>query len=489
MHDAFYIGLMHNQARADIPQTPMLIGMDFYKQVDAPWLSVGSTALGVDGEVTRELAAEPVQFSIGAGETKRVLARVDVPGDAPIGIYEGALWVSDGYWKSIVPVTLNVAAGSHAFSTGGDLGEGHYSNARVYGAQSWRGSAEGGDWRFFYTQLEEEPGVLLDRVPGGDLYYMVEAAWEQLPTDVNLHVLSPFLDQFSADEPGYYGPYTLAESAASNDSLIGEGIYRVETSSGGSREFIGGPYVPGLNAIMAHNTNFAGVTPAENLRVTTGALVVSEANVAISHSLGQGGVISAQESVASSMPLSGLIVQGFGLSTPIIETGVPVSQEDPDDISTAAYQRPLTLEHAGLLQVDIAGQEADDVDLFVLYDANGDGQFDYDTEVVASSTTATAVESITIQLPPDGEYLIVVHGWQVPAGESTFDIFIAAVQGFDITTSNLPEGEISPNRAYDFNFELAVEGRAPGVYFGLVTLGPPEGQTAALITLTVEITE
>lgn len=489
MHDDFYIGLMHNQARADIPQTPMIIGMDFYKQVDAPWMSVGSTAVGVDGEVTRELEAEQVQFSIGAGETKRVLARVDIPGDAPIGVYEGALWVSDGYWKSIVPVTVNVAAKSHAFSTGGDLGDGFYSNGKIYGAQSWRGSAEGGDWRFFSAVLEDEPGVLLDRVPGGDLYYMVEAAWDQLPTTVGLHVLSPFLDQFSTEEPGYYGPYTLAESAASNDTLIGEGIYRAATSSGGNREFIGGPYVPGLNMVLAHNRSFAGVTPAENLHITTGALVVSDAQLEITHSLAQGGVISAQQAVASSMPLSGLVVQGFGMSNPIVETGVPVTQEDPNDPSTAAYQHPLTLEHAGVLQVDVVGQEADDLDLFVLYDANGDGQFDWGSELVASSTTATAVESITIQLPPDGEYLVVVHGWAVPAAESTFDIQINAVQGDDVTTSNLPEGAISPNRVYDFNFELNVEGYAPGLYFGLVTLGPPEGPTAAIITLAVEITE
>jgi hypothetical protein len=278
-------------------------------------------------------------------------------------------------------------------------------------------------------------------------------------------------------------------SASSNDNFIGDGIYRVETTSGGTREFIGGPYVPGLNVIAAHNVAFAGVNPSENLQVRTGALVVSESNIEITHSASQGGNIAAQQSVASSIPLSGLVVQGFGLSAPIIETGVPIQQDDPNDPSTSSYQKQMTLQDAGLLQVDVLGGEADDLDLFVLYDADGDGQFNWDTEVVAASTTATAQEFIQIQLPPDGEYLIAVHGWSLPAGEGTFDIAINAIQGADISTSNLPEGEISPNRAYDFNFELATDGLAPGVYFGLVSLGPPEGPSAALITLTVEITE
>jgi hypothetical protein len=190
----------------------------------------------------------------------------------------------------------------------------------------------------------------------------------------------------------------------------------------------------------------------------------------------------------SSIPLSGLVIQGFGLSTPDIQTDLPIQQDDPNDPSTSTYTQEITLENAGLLDIQVSGGENDDIDLFLIKDFNGDGEFDFATEQVAASTTSTAVESITIQLPEDGDYLIAVHGWAVPSEEgSVFDIGVLAVQGDGISTSGAPDGTINPYRAYNFDVAFDTEGLAAGSYTGLVTIGPPEGPSAVLVFANVTI--
>ena len=56
---------------------------------------------------------------------------------------------------------------------------------------------------------------------------------------------------------------------------------------------------------------------------------------------------------------------------------------------------------------------SDDVDLFVVYDANNDGAFT-NSEIVASSTGgAGADEFIELVRPADGDYQVWAQGWQV----------------------------------------------------------------------------
>ncbi len=134
------------------------------------------------------------------------------------------------------------------------------------------------------------------------------------------------------------------------------------------------------------------------------------------------------------------------------------------------------------------GQEGDDIDLYLLYDFNDDGEFTGD-ELVGASTTPTAEEHIRITLPLPGEYLLLAQGWSIPTEESTFDLTINIVQGDDITVSGLPEGAITAGFPQTFTIEFSPEGVAPGVYEGLIALGPPEGPAAILIPVTYEIRE
>lgn len=478
LHDGLFLGLQHSQARPDVPRTPMTIHMDFYKRVDMPWMTVDSFGHALSQ------TSEGGQLSVPALSTGRIKVTVDVPGDAPVGLYEAGLTFSDGFRDTNVPVVINVASNRHNINAGAqDLNPydsaAYYNNNEVYGAQSWRWRPESGDWRFYFADLPPDPGLFESKMPDGSYYYLADVEWGQLPTDVDAHIFSPALDEFSEGEFPYFGPYTLVPSASSNLAYVGEGIYLPNTTSGANREIIAAPYAPGLNAVALHNTNYSGQAPAEEVSLNTGVLGVSESPIVVNTQPGDS--YSIEVSVMSSLDLSGLTVEGFGLSTPDVQTGVPILQDNPNDPTTASFSQTISLEHAGLLDIQTTGAEGDDIDLFLLYDFNGDGAFDFNTELISASTTPTAEESIRILLPLDGDYQLLVHGWAIPAGESAFDLLINAVQGNAIQTSNAPEGQISPNRLYTFNVDFDTTGLAPGSYTGVITLGPPEGPSAVQV--------
>jgi len=57
---------------------------------------------------------------------------------------------------------------------------------------------------------------------------------------------------------------------------------------------------------------------------------------------------------------------------------------------------------------------------------------------IAASTTFTANEAVSISFPEDGEYTILVHGYNVPGDSAPFDLTIDAIQGSDVSVSGLP---------------------------------------------------
>ena len=98
-------------------------------------------------------------------------ATVDVPEDAPYGLYEGAIVVQGHGQKTVVPVSVNVAAtaqqdvdgqltDSLVFG-GSDVDQAQrktlYNNGSVFDAKDWAWRAESGDWRFFYFDVPEDP--------------------------------------------------------------------------------------------------------------------------------------------------------------------------------------------------------------------------------------------------------------------------------------------------------------------------------------------
>ena len=469
-HDGFFIGLIHNQARADVPTTTLTLGMDFYQQVDWDWVQPYSRNINVP-----------------AGDSVRVRVDVALPGDVPLGIYEGALALNDGARDTTVPVTINVASRRATLTAGTGVAEEYYNNGRVYGSTDWRGGESSGDWRMFFADLPEDPAGM-NRLPDGAQYLLADAEWDALPTDINLSILGPTLDDFSTDFPEFYGPYTLSVLAESFPGLLRDGTYLVTTSGGGASEVIAAPYVPGLNAIVVHNTNLSGTTDWESFNLRAGAVGVEVSPMTASRAANAGPVTITQ-TFASTLALDDVVVDGFGVSKPMVWVDEPILQDDPNDFSASSFTETFTVDHGGLIDLMLDGQDSDDLDMFLGYDFDGDGTVDPNSELVAQSTTSTGDERITVSLPPDGLYQVWVHGWAVPAGSSTFSLVANVVQGNSIQASNVPTGPISAGAKYTFDITLDPTGLEPGTYYGVVTLGPSDGPSAVLIDVVFEVRE
>jgi hypothetical protein len=171
----------------------------------------------------------------------------------------------------------------------------------------------------------------------------------------------------------------------------------------------------------------------------------------------------------------------FGLSQPSTTTET-AHQDNPDDPSTASVKKNLTLSHASRLSVSTA-LNSDDLDLFVVRDANNDGVFS-PSEIVASSTSGTANESVDLISPPDGNYQIWVHGFSV-AGTPAFTLNVDAVQGNDLTVSGVPTGPLAAGTPVTLHVDYNKAMTPGSEYHGELLLGPPTAPSALSVPITI----
>jgi hypothetical protein len=179
---------------------------------------------------------------------------------------------------------------------------------------------------------------------------------------------------------------------------------------------------------------------------------------------------------------AGIVAKGYGLSQP---QSIPITaqQDNPDDASTASVKQSFTVAGASRATITVdAG--SNDVDLFILRDANGDGTFSYPAEVAGASATASGLEQVTFILPADGTYQAWVHGFGVPSPVAT-SLDLDIVQGADLTVT-APTGPIAAGSPVTIHAEWA-KALTPGqTYVGEILLGPASAPTA--ITIPVSIT-
>ena len=117
-----------------------------------------------------------------------------------------------------------------------------------------------------------------------------------------------------------------------------------------------------------------------------------------------------------------------------------------------------------------------DIDLYVV-DPQGN--------LVAASTSSTPNESVSIQRPADGEYTILVHGWNVPNGSAPVTLTIDAIQGADVRLSGLP-GSIPAGGSATLTVAWDATGKPAGSYQGVLFFGPAAAPT--LFRLPIEVT-
>jgi subtilase family protein len=462
--DGIFLGFQHSARNGAIPQTDFRIQFDFYENVDWPWVTTTPVSGGA--------------FS----------ATINVPEGTPFGQYNGAIVLTGGGRNVVVPVAVNVAAqvpqnesgkitGNLTF--GGDaVAEAQkdllYNNGSVFGATDWTWRAESGDWRFFYADIANAP-------PPGTLL-LTDTSWAgPAPfTDLDTIIFGPSANtyQLTGGSAPFGAPYILDTVGKSPNTRTGAGVWRFNTATGGPQELVAAPARSGLHAVLQHQVNFNGDKFDVPFKTTLGAASVTPANVNVATGSDTG---SFDVTFEATVPLAGLTAEAFGLSQPTTEN-VQVKQDDPDDPSSASVKRNFTVSHASRLAVKF-DMSTDDVDLFVVHDANNDGQFT-NSEIVGASTTATAHEHVELIRPADGNYQIWAQGWSV-AGTPTGVLSIDPIQGNDMTVSGIPAGAIPAGTPVTIHVDFSKSMTAGQSYFGELLLGPPTAPTAVKVPIKV----
>ncbi len=480
--DGLYLGLWHTGRSPAITNTQLTLRYDFYAY--EPWDVV---TLGSD------------TVTVPAGGSATVDVTMSIPDDMPAGGYQGAIFAdydraegdtvapSAGGWEHpqqriVIPVNANVAAEydwKGAITMGGeaaDDSDAHYNNGAVQGTFKWNWRAESGDWRFFFVDASQ---------PEPDTHWIMRTTWEDEDeghSDIDMRFLGPSVDRWSSadhadnkdedwSDPDWFGPHTMALLARSPYLAAGS-VWPFDTSSGKHEDWLAAPADDeGLHEMMLHNVLFSGSQLEMPFETTLSSARLSVNGVGL---LGDNCV---EVSLNSEMDLPGFTASGLGLSDPPqVLTDQPVVQDDPNDRTSSSYRYTITLGvETPFFTVKLAGEDDDDLDLVLLYDANQDGVFDYATELVGESAGATSAEQIEVPgVAAAGMYQVWVHGWAVTGDDSKFDLTVDIVSGDTLSVDGAPAEVTAGSPA---TFEVCadldeLDADAEGPLYGVIQAGP-----------------
>jgi Subtilase family len=469
MADGMFLGFQHSTKSPAIDRTDFKIEIDYFKNVDWPWVTETQPSNG--------------SFT----------ATLNVPAGTPYGMYEGSVLASNGATKMVVPVAVTVAADAEqaadgsltkAITFGGsDVAAAQsdqlYNNGSIFGANDWTWRQESGDWRFFYFNVAKP-------VPAGTLF-LTDTTWED-PTITDLDTLLFGPAGLPADEqflfPGL-GFSTLGAVGGSQNAYLGSGTWAFNTSTGGPEEVVAAPASAGPHAVVQHGVEFNGDKFNVPFKTTLGALAVNPS--AVTANAAADGTGSFDVTVNSSLALPGLKADAFGLSRPRTVT-VNAKQDDPaeSDPSTASakVQGIVIGDHASRATFTLPQVgSGEDIDLFVAR-KGADGTF----QVVGSSTgPAGATEKVELIAPPAGEYEVWVYGFQVSDADAAAGnpVGIDIVQGNDLTVTGVPTGAVPANTPITLHVAFENAAASPAPYKAELLLGPDVAPTAVKVPITI----
>lgn len=468
MASGIYLGLQHSTPNPAIDRTDFKVEIDYYKNVDWPWVT-------------------ETQPSGGAFN-----ATINVPSDAPFGMYEGSLVARNGSTSMVVPVAVTVAAtavqnadGSlaSALTFGGtSVADAQtnslYNNGSIFGANDWTWRQESGDWRFFYFNVP-------NAVPDGTLF-LSDTTWQDpTVTDLDTLLFGPTVDPI--DAPVIFGPggiATIDTIGKSQNAYLGSGTWAFNTSTGHNEEIVAAPASQGMHAVVQHGVGYNGDLFNVPFSTTVGSLAVNPTSV--TSDAADDGTGSFDVTVKSSLDLTGLQADAFGLSQPQSSI-VHASQDDPSEADPSTASAKVTgivigdhASRATFTLPDVA--PAEDIDLFVALDTPTGPQ------IVGSSTgPAGANESVTLIQPQAGTYEVWVYGFQVSDADHTAGntVGIDIVQGNDLHVTGVPAGPVPANTPVLLHVTYANAVASPDPYEAELLLGPDVAPTAVTVPITI----
>ena len=467
--------------------------LDYYQLQTFPWMTfrmLGDT----DWVSSLDMTVAPwseVEWEVN----------VTVPGDAPVGTYAAAIYIDDGSRVQDMPVVINVAASDWEFQFGGaSYFDTPYNNNFTGEAdKGWR--FEVGDWRVFWC----EPSTTLP----GNTYVVATVNWTELPTDVNVHVVASMWDPYGVPQwnPPFGPGWAMGIVAQSDEMYMGAGIFGIGTNTGGPQEVVaadlgdwylwnGISYAPWM--ILTRSPVMAGHSAQDTLEGYTRIFSMNGYGPgSIDLYAPQPGPVPLEDSVSAWYDVTvgtPVEVKGSGVG-PLEATDFPwepvyqdsLSGNFVQDLANADYTRAIwLLQDCTMLQVSVWEQwGAPDIDLGVWYDQNEDGIADL-SEPYWYVGIAGSSESLTLNSPADGQYLIKVLGYTVTDWPGYFGLrILQGVPGYIIATDlESPAG----SGYHEFNVSYSMPHKV-GTYYGYASFGFMGADDTFKIPFSIVITD
>ncbi|MCP4361758.1 MAG: DUF11 domain-containing protein [Chloroflexi bacterium] len=426
MADGYYFGWQHRNNDHTISQTTFQIGVEFYKRADWDWLALSDASVAVPAE---GMAVFTATMSLSA--------------NAAPGAYEGVVFLSDpgdnyhDAHETALPVVVNVIADladdSSVTLGGGAMADTLYQNSYTYGTFNWYGGGwtGAGDWRHYFLNIDEAD------VANGNM--LVHTSWDSgYPTDINTHILGPTYDcasngfgpcvWYGQSDQSVFGPYTLLPIAGSEFSS--GATYAFNTSTGGPDDWMMAPMgMDGLYEIALHNVLYDGEDLAAQLEVNVGTIGLDASIDPVTGEVYLGSIDADVYTETGSFDVEftptlelpdleatltgGLVTTFYGwFSSFVPDTGGCFTAWCPGNV----YEYIQVLDAGATeLYVYLDTPSTQDIDMFLVYDADDNGipEQGIDTVVGSSGNSAGDPETILLNNPTLGGYFVVLDGYDV----------------------------------------------------------------------------
>lgn len=314
-----------------------------------------------------------------------------------------------------------------------------------------------------------------------DAHVIVRDQWEGPGphNDIDTVVLGPSPSElpgcwYCGTDPAFFGPYTLTPVGSSPNTNVSAGIWLFDTSSGANEDWVAFPIQDGLHRILEHNVLFEGDQFDVVFTKTVGLLTEDVHSFDLTTYLSDG--VLGEVTLESSIDLPGLVGDGFvavAQTTELVDEPLPFTGS-----GTIEWVYPFSVADGVSIEV-YTGSAISDIDLYLFF-WNGSSY-----EQRASSAGGSSAEYIFVENPEDGDWLVAIDNYSGPAG--FFDMVLNVVvraPGSEITftgstTSNIPAN--TPT-TITVNYSGMSE---PGVYSGVITLGPTSAPALKQIPFTL----
>lgn len=474
------------------PGQKLVAGLRFGRGSEYLFVPSGSYEVRVYPAGTNPAVIAPVFSStatLTAGDTFNVFAIGDAADSDSLSLLTkvDTQQLAFASHTTAIPVTVNIAGNVTGINPesltvlGGSPTRANtvYDNSYVHGTFNWTGSNSDDNRRLF---VDVQDSV------GSSAYLLTQTTWDdRKPTDIDTIILGPTEEPcefwfgpcsapLQAAYDATFGPYVLTTigSTGRNGS---KPVFRFGTATGGSEDWTSAQLKPGLHQIFNDNVLFSGDKNNVGFKTTVGVAQVTPATL-------NAATLPAELNVSFSSNIdlpNGLGGMGFGMSRPITSNitwapGDAVSGVYPDKTFD------FSVSNGGRLDIVTSSPNISDIDITLFRDANGDGIFS-SNEQVGASGGATADESISIKLPQDGRYRVVITNFSQQTG--TVELVVDAIQGRDVVVTDLPSGPVPAGTTVNFKVRInRVTGSGSGVFHGIAYVGPAAAPTAIEIPIT-----